>query len=134
MNNFLIFVFNLSFILPVSKIFFPDLPIDISLIFMFLIVVNNLKPLSFLYLFIFGIFYDYFSKVPITFFLIVTFMVYYYLKNKLNFSLFVLKIFRNAFIFIPLTLVKGFSFFFLTFVFFSLIEIIPWRRILELKF
>lgn len=134
MINFLIFVFNLFFILPVSKIFFPYLPLDISLIVMFLIVIDDVRPLSFIYLFIFGVFYDYFSEVPLTFFLIVTFMLYYYFKNKINFTIFITQLLRNILIFSPLIFLKGFYFFFFTFVLFSFVHSIPWKRILVLKF
>ncbi|MEO0295478.1 MAG: hypothetical protein ABIM85_05595, partial [candidate division WOR-3 bacterium] len=93
-----------------------------------------IKLLNFFYLFIFGILNDYFSKIPLTFLLLLIYFAYAYLRNKINFSLLITKLLRDVFLFIPLIFFKGYTVFLFSFLIFFIIHIVPWKRILMIKF
>ncbi len=129
--KFIIFLINTFFILPVIRIFFPNLVIDVPLIIIFLLILNDVKISNFLYLFVFGIFNDYFYKLPLTFLYLFIYWVYFYLKSRINFSLIFIKFFRDLFLFIPLLIQRNFIVFLFSFLIFFIIDIIPWKKFFQ---
>lgn len=134
MIRFLIFIFNSFFLLPFVRIFFPDFFIDLPFIIIYALIIDEIKLLNFFYLFIFGILNDYFSKIPLTFLLLLLYFAYAHLRNKINFSLLITKLLRDFFLFIPLIFLKGYIVFLFSFLFFFVTHNLPWRRILIIKF
>ncbi len=134
MIKFLIFIFNSFFLLPFIRIFFPEFFIDLPFILIYILTIDEIKLLNFFYLFIFGILNDYFSKIPLTFLLLLIYFAYAYLRNKINFSLLITKLLRDVFLFIPLIFFKGYTVFLFSFLIFFIIHIVPWKRILMIKF
>lgn len=134
MISLIIFLFNLAFILPFMRIFFPRFLIDIPYIIIFLIILRGVKTLNFVYLFIFGVLNDYFFNFPFTFFLLLFYLLYSYLKDKINFSISFIKFTRDLVLFLPLLIQRGFRVFVFSFILFFIIESIKWKKFLKLKF
>jgi len=134
MIKLIIFLFNIFLVLPVMRIFSPTFLLDIPYIVIFLIIADDVRTLSFVYLFIFGVLNDYFFNFPVTFILLLIYLLYAYLKNKINFSIHFIRFFRDLIFFLPLLIQRGFEVFVISFIIFFIIEIIPWRKFLAVKF
>ncbi len=130
----ILFLFNIFFLLPFTRIFLPELLIDIPYIIIFLIILKKIKTLNFIYLFLFGVFNDYFFNFPLTFFLLLSYLLYSYLYNKINFFIPFMRFLRDLIFFLPLLIQRGFKVFIISLLTFFIIESIPWKKILKVEF
>jgi len=134
MIKLIIFLFNILLVLPVVRIFSPQILIDIPYIIIFLIILKDVRTLNFVYLFVFGVLNDYFFNFPVTFILLLIYLLYAYLKNKINFSIHFIRFLRDLIFFLPLLIQRGFKVFVISFLVFFIIESIPWKRFLAVRF